>query len=219
MPRPKRPQSTSDLEQQLAIQLGSLERNCGAYDEGAEDAILDIATRLRVLLHDTAMSLSLLGQLGIKTSLQFYDLSLTIPDLDPRLQMGETILAWTTTFPTPRYVAILDHGPPPKKLSFGEWWEASCLMMHPAGQKLGRKELILTVSNQDGGAHVDSGIDEDYAFFKDDAVIHLYRKGNGEFKPIPGKTGASVRQVAHEVLKSCLLYTSDAADEEDSVDL
>ena len=51
-----------DLAELLREQIGFIERSAAAFDEGHEEEAKRIAVVLRVLLHDTPQSTSLLGQ-------------------------------------------------------------------------------------------------------------------------------------------------------------
>src|SRR4051812_47474021 len=65
--------SKADLVEQLRIQVDFLERSSVAYDQGFEDEARRLATVVRILVHDTARSKSLLGQLGVKERLRYHD--------------------------------------------------------------------------------------------------------------------------------------------------
>jgi len=61
------PQDLGRLTQQLRRQLGYLERSAARYDSGQLDEGIRIATTIRVLVHDTRNSTSLLSHLGAKS--------------------------------------------------------------------------------------------------------------------------------------------------------
>lgn len=61
------------LVEKLKTQLRFLERSAESYDQGFEDEALRLATIVRVLVHDTDRSHSLLGQLEIKDKLKWID--------------------------------------------------------------------------------------------------------------------------------------------------
>lgn len=70
-----------------------------------------------------------------------------------------------------------------------------------AGNTFSRRDIVLAVANQDGGAHVDPELDEDYAALSKDNTLGWHFSVGGtetEFpdNPVP----ASIRQIAHEVL-------------------
>jgi hypothetical protein len=64
-----------DLVEKLRQQLGFLDRSAALFDQGHEDEAIRLAQIMRVLLHDTSASHSLLGQLGVKETLSYLDTS------------------------------------------------------------------------------------------------------------------------------------------------
>src|ERR1041385_7471755 len=52
-----------DFQKQLEKQIGFLDRSCKAFDHGYTDESIRIATVIRVLIHDTPKSTSLLRHL------------------------------------------------------------------------------------------------------------------------------------------------------------
>lgn len=62
---------------------------------------------------------------------------------------------------------------------------------------------MLYVADQDGGTHVDPKIGEDYAkLSRQNSMGRLYKKGAEEWKPVENPHLVTVRQIAHEVLKT-----------------
>ncbi|MFP3702034.1 hypothetical protein SB758_41815, partial [Burkholderia sp. SIMBA_013] len=57
----------------LSEQLGFLKRSALAFDEGEASEAKRVAVSLRVLLHDTPASESLLKQMQLKDSIRFRD--------------------------------------------------------------------------------------------------------------------------------------------------
>jgi hypothetical protein len=80
--RKKAPRKHSTLDDNLERQIRYLKRSCALFDVGHEDEAQRIAVTLRVLLHDTRNSASLLSQLGMKSTLQFVDTALYREVLD-----------------------------------------------------------------------------------------------------------------------------------------
>lgn len=58
-------QSRADLEEHLKAHLGFIKKSAALYDTGDTEEAKRIAVSVRVLLHDTQQSRSLLGQLGL----------------------------------------------------------------------------------------------------------------------------------------------------------
>ncbi|WP_280254972.1 hypothetical protein, partial [Nocardia wallacei] len=73
-----------DLEKDLSEQLRFLASSATAFDGGELPESKRIALVIRVLVHDTSASHSLLDQLGIKDSLRWAD-SAPVIDRDPNI--------------------------------------------------------------------------------------------------------------------------------------
>ena len=79
------------------------------------------------------------------------------------------------------------------------------------GVTITRKDIILIASNQDGGAHVDPQLDEEYAdFSKSESMGWFFSRGENE--PVPPESqpvAASIRQIGHEILITLKIEFSD----------
>jgi hypothetical protein len=75
--------SHAELEQHLAEQVSFLRVSAQAFDAGLEAEAKRLATSIRVLVHDTGISKSLIGQLGLKESMRFEDTTLRHEVLPP----------------------------------------------------------------------------------------------------------------------------------------
>lgn len=69
------------LVDHLREQLRFIEASAASYDNGFEGEARRLANVLRLLLHDTRASRSLLGQLGVKEELQYVDTTIDQPPL------------------------------------------------------------------------------------------------------------------------------------------
>lgn len=80
--------------------------------------------------------------------------------------------------------------------------ESSDLCRHRK-QTLTRKELILSVANKDGGAHIDAVLDEKYgSLSRKNSLGWMFSKGPEQQGALRAPEKAAVRQIAHEVLKT-----------------
>jgi hypothetical protein len=71
------------------------------------------------------------------------------------------------------------------------------------GHTISRKDLITTMADQDGGAHIDRSVNKEYAdLSKGDSLKRMYFKNGKHWCNMQGAELASVRQIAHEVLKT-----------------
>lgn len=196
-----RPLTQKELDAHLLEQLGFLEASAASFDAGFEGEAKRLAVTLRVLLHDTKKSNSLLGQLGMLGH-KFRD---TAFDFNPENKMPHGGLVFIALGPpSTRYVAMLDDLPEPnlkKKVEFDEWWNKP-VFVDSQHRQLSRKQLILVAANQDGGAHVDPQLDGTYAALSKDNVLGwVVNDGKGETQ-MDGPEKAAIRQIAHETLKT-----------------
>ena len=101
-----------------------------------------------------------------------------------------------------KYIPVLERGPIPMLPSdFETWWEG-VVFIDGKGQKMTRKELILAVANQDGGAHVNTTLDAKYADLSRNNSFGWSALDGGKTEPLKGAELAAVRQIAHEVIKT-----------------
>ena len=92
-------------------------------------------------------------------------------------------------------------GENPKLVPFDTWWN-KIVIVDTKRDRFTRKDIILTISNTSGGAHVDPYLDEAYAnLTKHNSMGWRYKVGNieGDFINIEL---ASARQIAQEILYS-----------------
>ena len=194
-------QSKDELQQHLRDTIQALELSSHAYDGESEGEAKRLAAAIRVLVHDTSSSKSLLGQLEQKT-IRFYDTS--IPR-DPKTVITYSgLTAFDLTSKGAINVAPLDDLPPdcpPRWVSFDEWWNG-VIFVDKKGIETSRKDLILAVANKDGGAHVESVLDEKYAnLSRRNSLAWRFSGPRGDV-PLEGPEKAAIRQITHELLKS-----------------
>ncbi|OAI06301.1 hypothetical protein A1332_11830 [Methylomonas methanica] len=225
----------SSLEQQLTRQLRYLDNSSALFDKGDHDEANRLATVIRTLLHDTDKSKSLLGQLGLKSTLKFVDTGLYREHLDAAMnewiqsqhpgmsicaiQPGEAGLVeiginpdgsagWRAPLREQRF-----HPNDPKSSamlapqSFEYWWKTP-LVEGSDLKRFSRKNLVLIMANQDGGAHVDPSLDRDYANLCSDYLgvqvqfgdPDLTMDANSEIPPVGNNVAfACVRQISFEL--------------------
>jgi len=187
-----------ELENHLQEQIEFLNRSCDSFDNGYYSEAKRISVVLRVLLHDTKASHSLLGQLDRK-DIQFFNTSFPLDKESLSSHGGLVMIA--SKGKESRFVPMLDDVPFKRWDDFNDWWNEEVFI---DGERniLKRKDLILISSNQDGGAHVDPALNGIYSkLSKDEYVGLIYQEGDSKIK-IPQAAGSAIRQIAHEVLKT-----------------
>jgi hypothetical protein len=189
--------SEEDLKAHLDEQLGFLERSADSYDSGFDGEAKRLAVTLRVLLHDTARSRSLLAQLNMK-GMDFVD---TAGEPSPgNLVPEHNLIAIETGSGPPRYVPLLD-GPYTGLVPFERWWNAQ-VFIDQEKRCLSRRDLVLTAANKDGGAHVDSTLSATYAALSRQNSLGYHTHPTHDGKALQNPERAAIRQIAHEIIKT-----------------
>ncbi|MDR3425642.1 MAG: SEC-C domain-containing protein [Alphaproteobacteria bacterium] len=189
-------QSESALRQNLETQKGFLKRTADAFDAGHEDEALRLATTLRVLLHDTNNSHSIIKQLDMKGG-KFIDTADAFNPSNMAPHGGLVYMALDAS--RARYIALLDNASKITLKDFESWWNDP-VFVDKNGQKLTRQNLVLIAANQAGGAHVDPAIDSRYAKLDTSLGHHAFIDNVKQELGNPSR--AAIRQIAHEVLKT-----------------
>lgn len=144
-------EAAAELFDHLKDQMSFLEVSNRLYKEGKVAEAKRLATTIRVLVHDTASSRSLLSQMGLKETLRW----VSSGSVDPTNLIATFNLAlFDTSFqgfcPLPA-TFIQDVG---SLVDFKTWWSEP-VMKDVEGDQFSRRDIILTLSNKGGGAHVD----------------------------------------------------------------
>jgi len=168
-----------------------------------------MATSLRVLLHDTQKSTSLLQQLSLKSN-KFYD---GCSDSGEEIQTENNIrvgsfcgLVGIGVGLKESFVPYLDEVPGNifKEVLFDEYWN-KIIFIDQGKNSLSRKDVILAIANQDGGAHVDPQIDDKYKKLARENALGWMASADGkEWTNMKGVELAAIRQIAHEILKTLI---------------
>ena len=190
--------TNQELVEHLEEQLGFLRRSADAYDEGHHGEAKRMAVTIRILVHDTGASASLLGQLD-RLGGSFF--STAAPHQPENISTHGGLVFHAGEGSEARYVAMLDVVPYKDWLPFKAWWEEP-VFVDDQRVTLTRRDLVLTAANQDGGAHVDPALDETYRrLAKENSLGWKVVDKDGEH-PIPLAERAAIRQIAHEVLRT-----------------
>jgi hypothetical protein len=197
-------QTNEDLQNELKDQIRLLELHCKSYDEGHTYVARHIATLVRVLVHDTDSSHSLLGQLGIKQQ-NFFDSSQENIRVEEIKFIGaKSHLAGGGIGQNSQYIPYLDSTPhkPMGFVIFDDWWNRSVLIIDQRNI-FSRSFIILKMANQAGGAHVDTKLDEKYYKLTKSNLMGVKTSFDGsEEKDMTGIELAIIRQIGHELLKT-----------------
>lgn len=185
-----------DFREHLRRQLSFLQRSATAYGNGYLDEAYRIAIAVRVLIHNTSQSTSLLHHLNADS----IPLLSTTEPASPKAVFydGMSLIQVAGPSNTITIRPALDSSLIHRFVSARDWWTEE-IYVHDQ-TRLCRKNIVLVAANQDGGAHVDHSLDVEYAQFKQGIW----------FAPITPNTAANMpepqliflRQMAYEILNS-----------------
>jgi hypothetical protein len=193
-------QGRQELENHLDEQIQFMKLSAHSFDSGFEGEAKRLASCIRVLVHDTKNSKSLLGQLDMKN--RYYWDSRGAVDVGWAKESDSFFVLVQVTEAGPRYIPVLERGPFPMLQSdFDKWWNG-IVLIDGKGIRFTRKELVLSLANQDGGAHVDPTLDEKYASLSRNNSFGWATISDDEKKPLIGIELSAVRQITHEILKT-----------------
>ncbi len=193
-----------DFKEKLQEQLGFLHRSSILFDQGFKDEGLRIATTIRVLIHDTKNSTSLLKHLKASD----IKLSSTVgdgEDDDKLAFMAGGMYAIGCNHPTPgtHFVpACRFNDTKYTDVSIKTWINQSILQ---TTMRISRRDIYLGAANKDGGAHVDKKLSKEYDQVKNGPAVGYITKiidGIPKNIPVPDVQYIILRQMAAELLSS-----------------
>jgi hypothetical protein len=198
-----------ELRSTLAEQLRLLSKRCKDYDEGDWEEAIELAARLRVILHPGGKSTnpSVLQSLGAEK----------VPLLSTCEPIPENALM-AHSFYRQRFFEDengvhyelspkLEEAHYKAYMAAPKWWEQIVGIVGPEPDRslLRRKNVITDVANQGGGAHVANLVSESYDIMSKPGGIITVTFGSelGEQDvPISGVHFVMLRKMAYEVLHS-----------------
>ena len=203
---PKR--TKNELDALLSEQSEWLESSAALFDGGRRTEAKRLAVTIRVLLHDTSTSKSLLGQLGLKDRLVFLDTAgpvnrKNLMPLTPMLHFTSTM---TSEGWVPTYEPVFYEGPRPetglRALPFDEWW-TMMVLRDGAMEDFSRRDLVMFLANKVGGAHVDPGTQERLDALSKSVTVG-FSVGDGTIERRIGEDPILpyVRQIAFELIET-----------------
>ncbi|KUH41113.1 hypothetical protein M2E15_3527 [Bacillus mycoides] len=161
-------------------------------------------TNVRVLLHDTNKSTSLLKHLERKDIL-YCDSSfkhvqedgfICIMPMNKPMYYEEISIDGVTMIP---YLAENEE----KYIPFKEWWEEQIILTNGYGDTFTRKSIVTALANRDGGAHVDSKLNDSYFHLtRGISTGETFQRNGGDPEPIPNPHLFTMRQITYEVIKT-----------------
>lgn len=188
-----------ELVQDLREQTHLMKLAAESYDRGEHLEALNLAVRLRVLLHTTCHSFGLLAQLGVIDDLRFLA---TGPTGLGRDFGGATLAPWRwypdSDRTPPGNVPMLHEAPQVARQCFLPWWDDNVIATRR--RTYARRDVVLSLSNTQGGAHVDPNIALHKAELRRSGISEaLLRDHQGQVMSAVNPMIPTVRQIAFEV--------------------
>ncbi len=171
------PRTREQLLEYFAEQIEFLKRSNATFDQGHINEAKRMANPLRILFHHTAdkprgRQHALLNQLGLENTLTWVETAgrpnprNLVPALglvQQKIDIGSgeaSYCAKLDDYPQGRMLTtiILPRG---SRVYFEMWWTHP-VVKDAAGALYSRKDFVLALANQEGGAHVDPEIQESY---------------------------------------------------------
>lgn len=188
-----------ELNSLLEEQLEFLQLSCTSFDNGFTGEIKRLAVSVRVLVHDTNASTSLLTLTNKKT-ISFIDTS--DPYNDENVLSHSSLVQTHITPQGAKPKAHLDDTIQPASIPFDAWWNG-IVLVDSNKNEFSRKDIALYLANKDGGAHVDHEIDEKYHNLRNkNSLGWTTVLGDGREIVVEDHVPATMRQIAHELIKS-----------------
>ena len=183
-----------ELQEQWDAQVRFIQKSVKEFDAGDESEARRIAASLRILFHETKQSKSLFKQLGLP--LTFYSSGyLYTPS---NLLSSWTLLNIEMRPGVFRYKAALENPSRHFFMTFGDWWNEIIFDDHK--NRFTRRDIILFIANQDGGAHVDPELKESYAMLT--KMNSLGWSDSNEEAPANNPAYQAIRAIANELIIS-----------------
>lgn len=140
-----------ELDQSLGEQVAWLRASALSFDAGTTSESKRVAVAIRTLVHDTASSRGLLGQLKMRDRMAW----LSSVEFDGAGFRGPP---WLESPNDSGFKHI--PGMPQFTCTFDQWWRGRLFTFN--GRDIDRGWFVLQTANFDGGAHIDPILPQDY---------------------------------------------------------
>ena len=196
-------QTNEEILKHLKDQIAFILNSTSSYDQGFEGEAKRLAIAIRILVNDTTQSISLLAQLG-KRNINFYNSAAgTHPNQRNAVNRLTTM---RKSQEGGKFSAPLDNLSPARsndnKIGFERWWRREIMYRDNFGNTFSRRDIIMSVADSDGGAHIDPRLDQAYALLSRFNSLGWKFVANNETNDFPSPIPPSIRQIAHEVIKT-----------------
>lgn len=197
------PLTDRDLWVHLNEQISFLYNSSRAYDDGQWWEAKRLAVTVRILVHEPERptaggrpSRPLLAQMG-KANIPFCNSTWPYDPENLAPHMG--LVAIEHSPAGVRFIPVRDLSPK-NTMSFSAWWHQVVFATQDRSVRIRRRDLVLALANEDGGAHVDPELKIAYAKLKQfNALGWKTIDQLGNETDLQGAGYAAMRQIAYEV--------------------
>lgn len=211
----KESQTAAELKQAQNEQVRFLLKSCLAFDQGDFSEAKRLSVALRILLKESRTCHSLLHMVDPSAKLVSYK-----ENHDPHdgcIWVQRNFVVCTLMNPMHSYLPFFLSQYSNKRLLNIQDWLDEIIIEDAEGRSFSRSKIIFTMADQDGGAHVDPGINSDYHALTRMNSQQSFIATGMDFNPAMGmpqqlpiellKTPQppvwhSIRHMAHETLES-----------------
>jgi hypothetical protein len=191
--------SQNDYKRLLKQQLILLKNSFRMFDCGSFEEYLRIAQIVRILVHDTNHSKSLLFQMNIKDNINYINVhnrneNHSFTKYQRKKSDGYVFIKSGFANPGQITRSIRSSEMNHSTMNFEDWWINDNLLEFDK-KNWNRKMLILSTANTLGGAHIDDTIESD--------LVIIYKEKN-IFEIIEINQKTLIREIRGDVLKSII---------------
>ncbi|WP_127848715.1 hypothetical protein [Lacticaseibacillus hulanensis] len=194
------PKEQAQLFNDFVEQLDYISVAADNYDEGHTSRIKMAAPHLRSLFYKSQTSHPLIDKISVVDRNKFVDT--TMPDKSSFIYTGPLIIDNTAankgsyTYYPGCYINSSVY----KFISFEDWWHGEILAQ--GGEIFSRKDIVAYITNQDGGAHVDTALSERYYNLLSGLYSATVSDENVKNVPVDEISFALLRQISYECIAS-----------------
>jgi len=211
-----------ELNDEFREQVRFLQCSATSFDEGYEGEARRLAAVMRLMLHDTNRSMSLMKQLGVKEQLRYLDTAEPIDQKNLVSTPGLAMMEFSASQDLARgcYIPRFQGKPPGlcdgPFIKFEQWWNEH-VTKDDLGRLFSRRDFVLNVANRDGGTHVDPSLDSAYADLTRNNSMGWWLSTHTRETEIPFEGNlafVAIREIAFELDQSLhrdLLHLLDSA--------
>ena len=159
---------------------------------GNEVEAIEIAARLRVLLHTTRSQTSLLDQMHVTPELLFASTATPYYGKNIIPYMGLSVITFRVDKES-KYTCPEEYDKF-KYLTFADWWNE--IIIDDKKNVFSRRDIVLNIADTDGGTHVDGKLYQDY-----DNLTHHNSIGFSLETPFPSVPTQPTNNIAYQSIR------------------